>query len=140
MPVADRAVLDSLCYVKETCDAQTCSRLDRAVPSATAVVGPACAAHGSFGFHRPFFFHGRAFHDRFAHRPSVRLRIPILLFSTAIRRLSAGYPPGYATYPAAPVYGQGSCQQVESTIVVDGRPRPAYVLACPQPDGTWRVP
>jgi hypothetical protein len=36
--------------------------------SATAVVGPARAARGGFGFHRPFFFHGPAFHDRFAHR------------------------------------------------------------------------
>ena len=123
--------------------------------SATTVVGPAYAAHGGFGFHRPFFFHGPAFHDRFAHRPfffgdrnrfffgdrdrffrPFAFGFPFFYFPPPY----AGYPPGYAAYPAAPVYGQGSCQQVETTIMVDGRPQPAYVVACPQPDGTWRVP
>jgi hypothetical protein len=85
------------------------------------------------------------FHDRFAHRPfffgdrffrPVAFGFRFFYFPPPY----FGYPPGYAGYAAASVHGQGSCQQVETTIVVDGRPQPAFVGACPRRDGTWRAP
>jgi hypothetical protein len=58
-------------------------------------------------------------------------------------------PPAYA-YPP-PVYSVpppprgtaqsqlGVCREFESTVIVDGQPRLARGLACPQPDGSWRI-
>jgi hypothetical protein len=61
-------------------------------------------------------------------------------------------PPAYA-YPP-PVYSVpppppsrvpasqsrlGACQQFDSTVIVDGQQRIARGLACPQPDGSWRI-
>jgi hypothetical protein len=105
--------------------------------SATVVASPASAARGGFGFHRPFFFHGPGFHDRFAHRPFFfhhRFFHPFFAFGFPF------FPPYYAPYYAAyPAYGPGSCQQVLSTVIIYGQPQAAYVTACQQPDGSWRV-
>jgi hypothetical protein len=56
-------------------------------------------------------------------------------------------PPVYAvpppTVPAMPSVPGGSavgaCREFESTVIVDGQPRISRALACPQPDGTWRI-
>lgn len=59
-------------------------------------------------------------------------------------------PPAYA-YPP-PVYSvppprllrhgtqsRAACQEFHSTVIVNGQSRIAAGLACPQPDGTWRI-
>jgi hypothetical protein len=107
---------------------------------ATIAAGPAGATGRGFGFHRPFF-HGPGFNNRFNHgfgrRPFFfhhdRFFHPFFGFGFGFPYF--GYPPYYAAYP---YYGYG-CQQVQSTILIYGQPQPAYVLACPQPDGTWRL-
>jgi hypothetical protein len=53
-------------------------------------------------------------------------------------------PPVYAVPPPPPRSGAaqsqlGECREFESTVIVDGQPRLARGLACPQPDGTWRI-
>jgi hypothetical protein len=63
-------------------------------------------------------------------------------------------PPGYSSppvplnapsarasggLPAPPGRAVGVCREFESTVIVDGQPRIAHGLACPQPDGTWRI-
>lgn len=70
-------------------------------------------------------------------------------------------PPYYAYYPPAPVYApppvayapppvayapapvaaapQGECREYQSTVVIAGRPQPAYGTACRQQDGSWRI-
>lgn len=65
------------------------------------------------------------------------------------------YPPAYAYPPdydgaeeaysayeePAPArgYDESYCREFQSTIIVNGRPAPAYGIACLQPDGSWRI-
>lgn len=53
-------------------------------------------------------------------------------------------PPVYAVPPPPPRSGAaasqlGECREFQSTVIVDGQPLPARGLACPQPDGSWRI-
>lgn len=55
-------------------------------------------------------------------------------------------PPIYAVPPPPPTASLraapdplGGCRELESTVIVDGQTRVARGLACPQPDGSWRV-
>jgi hypothetical protein len=46
-------------------------------------------------------------------------------------------PPGG---PGSPAHSRrGACRQFQSTVIVDGQARVAKGLACPQPDGSWRI-
>jgi len=65
------------------------------------------------------------------------------------------YPPTYAPQPAYPAYGYAPppapadryyqtqddryCREYKRTVLIDGRPSPAYGHACRQPDGTWQI-
>ena len=53
-------------------------------------------------------------------------------------------PPVYSVPPPPPPRAPaqtrlGACQEFQSTVIVDGQPRIARGLACPQPDGSWRI-
>ena len=55
-------------------------------------------------------------------------------------------PPIYSVPPPPPTSASrttsdplGSCRELESTVIVDGQTRVARGLACPQPDGSWRI-
>ncbi len=53
-------------------------------------------------------------------------------------------PPVYSVPPPPPRRGAaaaklGPCREFESTVIVDGQQRIARGLACPQPDGSWRI-
>lgn len=53
-------------------------------------------------------------------------------------------PPVYSVPPPPPQRGAtanrlGPCREFQSTVIVDGQPRIARGLACPQPDGSWRI-
>lgn len=47
--------------------------------------------------------------------------------------------PATAAPPPPPGASVGPCRRFESTVIVDGQARVARGLACPQPDGTWRI-
>lgn len=47
--------------------------------------------------------------------------------------------PQYAYGAPATINNQQYCREVQTTIVVGGRPQPAYGTACQQPDGSWRL-
>jgi hypothetical protein len=54
------------------------------------------------------------------------------------------YPPPVYSVPPPPRGGAtdsqlGECREFESTVIVDGQQRLARGLACPQPDGSWRI-
>jgi hypothetical protein len=114
--------------------------------SATVVDSANAGGHG-FAFHRLFFAH-RPFHQSLAHRPFFfhhhRFFHPFFAFDLAFPFFVGPpvvvYPfPAYAGYPVAPAYGQGNCQQVQLTVMLNGQPQAAYGLACQQPDGTWLI-
>lgn len=48
-------------------------------------------------------------------------------------------PPPASLSRAMPNSALGGCRELESTVIVDGQPRLARGLACPQSDGTWRI-
>ncbi len=56
-------------------------------------------------------------------------------------------PPTYAVPPPPPTAAAsqampeplGGCRELESAVIVDGQTRMARGLACPQPDGSWRI-
>jgi hypothetical protein len=53
-------------------------------------------------------------------------------------------PPVHSVPPPPPRRGAaesqlGECREFESTVIVDGQQRLARGLACPQPDGSWRI-
>jgi hypothetical protein len=53
-------------------------------------------------------------------------------------------PPVYSVPPPPPSRTParsplGACQEFESTVIVDGQPRIARGLACPEADGSWRI-
>lgn len=56
------------------------------------------------------------------------------------------YPPPIYSVPPPPATASretseslGGCRELESTMIVDGQTRVARGLACPQPDGSWRI-
>jgi len=51
------------------------------------------------------------------------------------------YAPPPVAYAPAPVAAapQGECREYQSTVVIAGRPQPAYGTACRQEDGSWRI-
>jgi hypothetical protein len=54
---------------------------------------------------------------------------------------AVAFPPPLYSVPPPRVTTRSplGCQQFESTVIVDGQPRIARGLACPQPDGSWRI-
>lgn len=54
-------------------------------------------------------------------------------------------PPVYALPPPLTIPGmlappqRGVCQQFQSMVIVNGQSRMAKGVACPQPDGSWRI-
>ena len=99
--------------------------------------------HDRFFFRDRFFFHDRFFHDRFFFRHTffhpffffgapVFEPVPIALFPPL------PYP-AYAYGPAGGGYSQGTCYQVQTTIIINGQQTPAWATACQQPDGSWRI-
>lgn len=50
--------------------------------------------------------------------------------------------PSIAADPAGPTYRSRSgrlCREYRTTIIIDGRPQPAYGTACQMADGSWQV-
>jgi len=50
--------------------------------------------------------------------------------------------PGISADPAGPTYMSRSghlCREYRTTIIIEGRPQPAYGTACQMPDGSWQV-
>lgn len=50
-------------------------------------------------------------------------------------------PPPVAYAPAPPPASAvpPGCREFHSTVTIGGRPQKAWGIACPQPDGTWKI-
>lgn len=106
--------------------------------SVGSVASSAVEARGRvvIGFGVPLFFGPPAYYyppppPYYAYYPPPAIHAPP----------PVAYAPPPVAYAPAPVAAatQGECREYQSTVVIAGRPQPAYGTACRQQDGSWRI-
>lgn len=86
-------------------------------------------------FHRPYHRH------YYPPPPPVYYGPPPVVYAPPPPVVYAPQP-GISADPAGPTYMSRSghlCREYRTTIIVEGRPQPAFGTACQMPDGSWQV-